>query len=183
MVLASIIRSCVHLGVGELHIISTQWKDWESFRANENLIQLTGGQVRRVYVLLFASTEDYLAHTKRERYDLVAVSPFPSGSREPAIPLRDATLTHSKLAVAFGAENCGISAELISACRSSIKLEMRGFAAFNDVHIHAAIVLHRATEARTVFGMRKQVHVESPNLQVRILQPEDGRKTTRPWRR
>lgn len=138
---AAIVRNVDVLGVGKLFVVTPN-EAWHApnFFASACQKVSTGSSVR-MYVRVFATTAECLAHLYYAGYVSVCTSPNPNQNQR-SYHLPDAPCTASKLAVWFGNESKGISDEVRDASAYTISLPMYGFGESLNLGMCTAIVLY-----------------------------------------
>jgi tRNA (guanosine-2'-O-)-methyltransferase len=132
---AAVLRSCDAFGVQRLHIVERH----ESFLAANSVAR---GSERWVDVHTYRRSEDALARMEQGGFELLATRP--DGELVP----EDLAVRRGKICIVLGNERAGIAEELGRACRSAVRVPMRGFAESLNVSVTAALLLHATTRGR-----------------------------------
>jgi tRNA (guanosine-2'-O-)-methyltransferase len=131
---AAILRSSEALGLTEVHVIPAL----EPFLASRRVAR---GTQRWIDLIEHASPELAISELEQRGFELIAT--HPAGQLVPEhlgrVP---------RFALVLGNEHRGISEPLLSACRRSVRVPMRGFVESLNVSVTAAILLAAATRDR-----------------------------------
>ncbi|WP_242337144.1 MULTISPECIES: RNA methyltransferase [Anaeromyxobacter] len=132
----AVLRTCEAFGIQELHAIEGPMKP---FDRNKKISQNADKwlDVRR-----WSSTGECLAHLKAEGFAIYATH-LGEGSRS-----LDALPFAGKVALVFGNEHRGVSAEALALADASYAIPMRGFVQSLNVSVAAAVSLAKAVERR-----------------------------------
>jgi tRNA (guanosine-2'-O-)-methyltransferase len=131
---AAVIRSCDAFGVRRLHVVERV----EPFLASNTVAR---GSERWVEVVAHPTALSCVRALEQEGYELIATHP------EGALVPGDLA-ARRRIALVLGNEREGIAEELRRACRTSVRVPMRGFAESLNVSVTAAILLEHATTGR-----------------------------------
>jgi tRNA (guanosine-2'-O-)-methyltransferase len=131
---AAVLRSCDAFGIQRLHIVERA----EQFLAARTVAR---GSERWVEARTYSSSEAAIDALRTSGHELVAT--HPAGELTP-----DELSKIPKVALVLGNERDGIHASLVSACKASVRIPMRGFAESLNVSVTAAILLEHATSGR-----------------------------------
>jgi tRNA (guanosine-2'-O-)-methyltransferase len=126
--IAAVLRTCESLGVQEVHAITRRY----SFHPNPKITQ---GAEKWLDLHLHRDTSRCLSDLKARGY-LLCCTDLGEGSKSLfELP------TERKLAVVFGTEKIGVSAEAMVACPVRFKIPMVGFSQSLNISVAAAVCL------------------------------------------
>lgn len=147
---AAIVRTVHCLGVAKCYIIDSDMKNNETWnkdiRLNPHWMAASCSAIKWTYVRKFSSTEDCLAHLKKNNYTSIVTSPHIKGKQN--IELSNGNYTDKKLAVWFGNETVGISFTAVEAADRCIQIPMSGIVESLNLSVSAGIVLYEITQQR-----------------------------------
>jgi len=132
---AAVLRSCDAFGIQRLHVVE---------RGNISFLaarQVARGSEQWVHVRTYPTSSAALETLAASGHELVAT--HPQGELAPE-DLRSIP----KVCLVLGNERDGIHAELVAACKRSVRVPMRGFAESLNVSVTGAILLQHATTGR-----------------------------------
>jgi len=146
----TVIRNVNALGVEKVYIVDPRKAlpdDWQDMRERRSLSKTSASGIKWSFVKRFDSTEDCLAHLKKNRFISIVTSPHVKGRRN-AI-LHDADYTaHTKLAVWFGNETRGISDLAVEHSEMCVGIPMFGMIESLNLGTTSGIVLYEVTKQR-----------------------------------
>jgi tRNA (guanosine-2'-O-)-methyltransferase len=131
---AAVLRSCDAFGIQRLHVVERL----EQFLAAKTVAR---GSERWVDVRTYATSDAAVEALRASGHELVAT--HPEGELTP-----DRLAGIPRLALVLGNERDGIHEALVSACKTSVRIPMRGFVESLNVSVTAAILLQHATSGR-----------------------------------
>ena len=134
--MSAVIRTCDALGIQDVHIIGRK----NSPRINTNVAQGAGKWVN-LHRNNKVSVSEALQELKDRGFRLVATLPG-----DDARPLCDLNVEKGRIALLFGQEVCGLSAEAKAAADEKIAIPMWGFADSLNVSVSAGICLYDLTK-------------------------------------
>ena len=115
--IGTVIRNVNALGVEKVYVVDPKQSlsdDWRDLRERPSLSSTSVSAVKWTFVTRFDSTRDCLNHLAKNHFTSVVTAPHRNGHRNEI--LHDADFTaYTKLAVWFGNESRGISAEAADA--------------------------------------------------------------------
>jgi tRNA (guanosine-2'-O-)-methyltransferase len=158
---ASVMRNVDALGVQKLYIVDPRGlyaSTWQSMRSDRTLLKASVGAVKWVYTRRFASTTDCLAHLRNNGYQSVATSPHLQDGSHTTLSLADRNLgwPQKKLAIWFGNESNGLSADALAGCTLCVQIPMAGLVESLNLATTTGIVLFTILNARRHQTNRKQ---------------------------
>lgn len=141
MNIASAIRNISAFGVEKLYIVggSDTFRDFESSRNNKRLTNLSVGANKWVFVKHFESTEECIAHLKKNLYTIAVTSSHVKGKKN--VDLYQGTYSMNRLAVWFGNETYGVSKEVIDSSDMCIQIPMGGVVESLNLGTSTGIIL------------------------------------------
>lgn len=129
---SAVIRSCEVFGIQEAHVIEDKYS-----QQLDKKIAL--GAEKWVDVIRHDSSKNCLQHLRNEGYKIIATTPHKN----------DCSLTDfkidEKIALFFGTERDGLSAEVMNNADGFLKIEMVGFTESLNISVSAAIILQDLT--------------------------------------
>ncbi len=132
----AVLRTCEAFGVQELHVVEGPMKAWDR---NKKISQNADKwlEVRR-----WKTARECLVHLKGRGF-LVYATHLGDGARPlEELPFRE------KVALVFGNEHRGVSAEALELADARYSIPMRGFVRSLNVSVAVAVSLYRAMERR-----------------------------------
>lgn len=155
--IASAIRNISAFGVEKLYVVGNKniLKDFETSRTNKDLLRLSVGASKWVFVKSFKTTKECIEHLRKNRYTIAVTSPHLKGKNN--INLYDSEFDYKRLAVWFGSESKGISDEAIENSDMCIQIPMAGIVESLNLGTSTGIVLSYIREKRLkqVFKKKK----------------------------
>ncbi len=125
MNIAAALRNASAFGVEKLYVIGgTSPKDFETSRNSNRLTNLSVGSNKWVFLKYFKTTEECIAHLRKNLYTVAVTSSHEVGKEN--IDLYKNTFTQKRLAVIFGNESAGISKEAIDSADFCLQIPMGG---------------------------------------------------------
>lgn len=149
--IASAIRNVSAFGVEKLYITGNVNipRDFELTRNNKRLSELSVGANKWVYIKHFDTTNECVAHLKKNLYTIAVTSPHQKGKKN--ISLYDAKFTQKRLAIWFGSESKGVSDEAIGSADLCIQIPMGGIVESLNLGTSTGIVLSYVGHQRLEF--------------------------------
>ncbi len=138
--LGAITRSCDAFGIQEINVIFEAQPAFDPKAVGKNSSTATNKWLNyRVH----HSTEGALRALKREGWQLVATVIDPA-----AEPIYAADLCQAQIALLFGNEKTGLSAQAIALADLQVTIPMLGIAQSMNVSVSAALVMYEVTRQR-----------------------------------
>lgn len=139
--IASTIRNISAFGVTKVYIIGGSYnlKDFQSSRSNKNLLNLSVGASKWVFLKHFSSTKECIDHLRRNLYTIAVTSSHKKGKEN--INLHEGTFTQKRLAVWFGNEAKGISDIAVNSSDMCIQIPMGGIVESLNLGTSTGIIL------------------------------------------
>jgi tRNA (guanosine-2'-O-)-methyltransferase len=134
----AVVRTCEAYGIQELHVVEGPMKP---FDRNKKISQNAD---KWVDVRRWSSTRECLAHLREEGF-AIYVTHLDGGAR----PLGELSFA-GKVALVFGNESRGVSAEALALADLSYAIPMHGFVQSLNVSVAAAVSIAKAVERREV---------------------------------
>lgn len=133
---SAVLRTCECLGLQDVHVV-------EGAKAFRPATDIARGSARWLTMRRWGAIGDCLGELRAEGFAIVATSPAAD-----AVPLEEVSLDRP-LAVCFGTEETGLSAEAFAAADVKVTIPTPGFTRSLNVSVTAALVLHHlATRLR-----------------------------------
>jgi tRNA (guanosine-2'-O-)-methyltransferase len=150
----AVLRTCDAFGVQEVHVVEGPMKPWERNR------RVSQNADKWLDVVRWKSTAECLGHLRSRGFALYATRPG-----EASRALEDLSFA-VPVALIFGNESRGVSAEALALADLAYAIPMRGFSQSLNVSVAAAVSLFRAVERREVERGR---HGDLPEAELRAL--------------
>lgn len=180
--IGTVIRNANALGVEKVYVIDPRKNlpdDWEEMREVKSLSATSVSGVRWTFVKRFDSTAECVTHLEKKGYSSIATSPHVKGKENMFLNEGDYT-TDPKLAVWFGNESRGLSAEAVDHCHTCVSIPMFGMVESLNLGTSSGIVLYEVTRQRRAYqsqfrskGRRGEREVPLP---VTLPRPEQDLK-------
>ena len=148
--IGTIIRNVNALGVEKTYIVDRRGAlpdDWEEMRERKSLSKTSVSAIKWSFVKRFNSTEDCIAHLKKNNYISVVTSPHVKGKNNVVLHEGDYTV-QAKLAVWFGSESIGISDLAVENSDMCVNIPMYGMIESLNLGTTSGIVLYEITKQR-----------------------------------
>ena len=153
--LGAVLRSVDALGVGKMYVVSDKWTQEQLGRpgragrpALSAIVRSSVSASKWVYARHFATTRGCLQHLGSRGFVSLATSPHTVGRVNLDLMAADFT-RYRKLAVWFGNEARGLTAEASAACQACVQIPMSGIVESLNLAVAAGIVLsHIACQRR-----------------------------------
>ncbi len=141
MNIASTLRNVSAFGVEKLYVVGGQkiFRDFESSRKNKKLTNLSVGSNKWVFVKYFETTEECIAHLKKNLYTIAATSSHIKGREN--INLYEGNFTQRRIAIWFGNETKGISDKAVDLADFCIQIPMGGIVESLNLGTSTGIIL------------------------------------------
>lgn len=133
---SAVIRSCDIFGVQEAHII-------ENRNSNELDKNISMGAQQWVDVHRYKNTTSCIDKLRNKGYKIIATTPH-----DDSVILSDFQI-EEKVALFFGTERDGLSAEVLKEADGFLKIPMKGFTESLNISVAAAIILQHVSEKLT----------------------------------
>lgn len=148
--IGTVIRNVSALGVEKTYVIDPNKNlpdDWQAMRDKKSLSATSVSAIKWSFVKRFDSTEDCLAHLKKNNFTSVVTSPHVKGQKNVVLHEADYTVM-AKLAVWFGNESRGISDLAVRKSAFCINIPMLGMIESLNLGTCSGIVLYEITKQR-----------------------------------
>ncbi len=129
---SAVIRSCEVFGIQNAHVIENRFGE----RIDKNIAM---GAQQWVDVQRYENTKSCISHLRNEGYRIIATTPH-----DDSCLLEDFKIKE-KIALFFGTEKEGLSAEVLQEADGLLKIPMVGFTESLNISVSAAIVLQHLT--------------------------------------
>lgn len=132
---SAVLRSCECFGVQDVHIIENRNK----YRVNPD-VALGSSKWLTIYKyqLTDQNTVTAINNIKSKGYKIVAATPDIN-----AFPIEEFDITTGKVALLFGTEMEGLSAEATLLSDTAVKIPIYGFTQSFNISVAAAVILHQ----------------------------------------
>lgn len=151
--IGTVVRNVNALGVDRVYVVDPHRAlpdDWHEMRTEPRLSKLSASAIKWTFVKRFNSTEECLAHLKRNNFVSIATSPHTLG--KDCLLLHEADYTRfAKLAVWFGNEAQGLSSVAVASCELCISIPMFGIINSLNLGTSSGIVLQEVTRQRRIY--------------------------------
>jgi tRNA (guanosine-2'-O-)-methyltransferase len=150
--IGTVIRNVNALGVEKTYVVDPRKSlpdDWQDMRERKSLTKTSVSAIKWSFVKRFDSTEQCLAHLEKNRYVSVVTSPHVKGKSNQV--LHEADYTHPRLAVWFGNESRGVSAEAVEKSEFCVSIPMFGMIESLNLGTTTGIVLYEITKQRRAY--------------------------------
>ncbi|WP_422365695.1 TrmH family RNA methyltransferase [Pelagibius sp.] len=148
--IGTVIRNVNALGVEKTYIVDPRRAlpdDWQDMRERRSLSKTSVSAIKWSFVKRFDSSEECLAHLKRNRFTSIVTSPHIKGRRNMILHEADYTV-FTKLAVWFGNESRGISDLAVEHSEVCVGIPMFGMIESLNLGTTSGIVLYEITKQR-----------------------------------
>lgn len=148
--IGTVIRNVSALGVEKTYVIDPNKNlpdDWQAMRDKKSLSATSVSAIKWSFVKRFDSTEDCLAHLKKNNFTSVVTSPHVKGQKNVVLHEADYTVM-AKMAVWFGNESRGISDLAVRKSAFCINIPMLGMIESLNLGTCSGIVLYEITKQR-----------------------------------
>ena len=151
--IGTVIRNVNAMGVEKVYIIDPKKSlpdDWQDMRTRRKLSSTSVSAVKWTFVKRFDSTADCLRHLESKGYNSIVTSPHVKGKE--SLYLHEGDFTQfPKLAVWFGNESRGISAEAVESSIMCVAIPMFGMIESLNLGTSSGIVLYEITKQRRAY--------------------------------
>ncbi len=132
---SAVLRSCECFGVQDVHIIENR----NQYRVNPD-VALGSSKWLTIhkYNLTDQNTASAINDIRSRGYSIVAATPDIT-----ACPIEEFDITTGKVALLFGTEMEGLSAEAIRLSDTAVKIPIYGFTKSFNISVAAAVILHQ----------------------------------------
>jgi len=154
--IGTIIRNVNALGVEKTYIIDPKNKlpdDWQEMREKKKLSDISVSAIKWSFVKRFDSTEDCIAHLKRNRFTSIVTSPHVKGKNNAILDDVDYTI-YTKLAVWFGSEARGITDKAVENAELCVSIPMFGMIESLNLGTTSGIVLYEVAKQRRAYQQK-----------------------------
>ena len=148
--IGTVIRNANALGVEKVYVVDPRNalpEDWQDMRERKSLSSTSVSAVKWTFVKRFDNTADCLAHLAKNKVASVVTSPHVKGRVNAWLHEADFK-QHTKLAIWFGNEKRGISAEAVEASEMCVAVPMFGMIESLNLGTCSGIVLYEVTRQR-----------------------------------
>ncbi len=149
--IASTIRNISAFGVQKLYIVdgSGHHKDFNTSRTSKELLNLSSGSSKWVFVKYFSTTKECMDHLRKNHYTIAVTSSHEKGKNN--INLYENKFTQPRLAIWFGNEIKGISEEAVEGSDMCIQVPMGGIVESLNLGTSTGIILSYISYQRLKF--------------------------------
>ncbi|MGB5226997.1 MAG: RNA methyltransferase [Eudoraea sp.] len=130
---SAVIRSCDVFGIQKAHIIEDRFGQ----RLDKNIAM---GAQKWVDIERYTAVEPCISKLRGDGYKIIATTPNSDSTLLEDFKLED------KVALFFGTEKEGLSAEVIEQADGTLKIPMSGFSESLNISVSAAIILYNLTQ-------------------------------------
>lgn len=166
--IGTIIRNVNALGVEKTYIVDSRKAlpdDWQEMRKRKSLLKTSVSAVKWSFIKRFDSTEECLAHLRKNRFVSIVTSPHVKGKEN--IVLHEADYTSPpRLAVWFGNEARGISDIAVENSEFCVSIPMFGMIESLNLGTTSGIVLYEITKQRREYQKKYKRANRGPAKQV-----------------
>ena len=131
---SAVVRTCECLGIQEIHVIENR----HEYRLNPAVAQ---GASKWIDLIKYNragydNTHACIEQLKQRDYRIIAMAPAPAGKTVEQLDIRD------KLALCFGSEDPGLSADLQTLADETVRIPIHGFTQSYNLSVSAGISLY-----------------------------------------
>lgn len=151
--IGTIIRNVNALGVDKAYVITGSKslpEKWEDMRTKPKLGAVSASAIKWSFVKTFKDTTSCLEHLKKNGFVSIVTSPHMKARKNTVLHEHDYTV-YKKLAVWFGNEGMGISAEAVEGSELCVNIPMYGIIESLNLGTSSGIVLYEITKQRRLF--------------------------------
>ena len=148
--IGTVIRNVNALGVEKVYVVDPRnllSDDWQELRERKSLSKTSVSAVKWTFVKRFDSTGECLDYLEKKNFRSIVTSPHIKGQTNVLLHKGDYT-AFTKLAVWFGSEAAGISAEAVKRSEMCINIPMFGMIESLNLGTSSGIVLYEVTKQR-----------------------------------
>ena len=151
--IGSVIRNVNAMGVEKVYIVDPKKslpEDWQDMRERRKLSSTSVSAVKWTFVKRFDSTADCISHLRTNGFKSIVTSPHVKGKE--SLYLHEGDFTQfPKLAVWFGNESRGISADAVESAELCVAIPMFGMIESLNLGTSSGIVLYEITKQRRAY--------------------------------
>lgn len=161
--IGTVVRNIDTLGAAKLYVVDEHGimpDDWQFMRTSNTLNTVSSSAIKWSFVKRFDSTADCIAHLKRKNVTSIVTSPHD----QPTCPrnryLKDFEFANSHLkhiAIWFGNESRGISAEAVANAYANVRIFSCGIIESMNLATSTGIVVWRAATQRREFVRHRKI--------------------------
>ena len=146
---SAVLRTCECLGIQELHVIENH----HEYRLNPAVVQ---GASKWIDLIKYNqpdrdNTRACIENLKQRGYRIIAMDPAPAGKTVEQLDIRD------KLALCFGSEEPGLSANLQDLADDTVRIPISGFTRSYNLSVSAGITLYTLDRTLRSSGVNWQL--------------------------
>lgn len=148
--IGTVVRNVNALGVEKVYVVDPRRslpEDWQELRERKNLMKISVSATKWTFVRRFDSTEACFEHLERKGFRSIVTSPHVIGRNNIFLHEGDYT-KHTKLAVWFGSEACGISDVAVERSDMCVSIPMFGMIESLNLGTSSGIVLYEVAKQR-----------------------------------
>jgi tRNA (guanosine-2'-O-)-methyltransferase len=148
--IGTVIRNVNALGAEKAYVVDPLRSlpdDWEEMREDKRLSKTSVSAIKWSFVKRFDSTEDCIAHLRKNNFVSIVTSPHIKGRKNVTLGEADYTI-FKKLAVWFGNEGRGISDLAVQNSELCISIPMFGMIESLNLGTSSGIVMYEVTKQR-----------------------------------
>ena len=151
--IGTVIRNVNALGVDKTYIIDRKGSlpdDWREMKEKAALSKTSVSAIKWSFVKRFDSTEECIAHLRKNRFVSIVTSPHVKGKKNAVLHDVDYT-QHAKVAIWFGNESRGISDLAVEHAELCISIPMFGMIESLNLGTTSGIVMYEVTKQRRAY--------------------------------
>ena len=146
---SAVVRTCECLGIQELHVIENR----HEFRLNPAVVQ---GASKWIDLIKYNrpeqdNTRACIKNLRQRGYRIIAMDPAPTGKTVEQLDISD------KLALCFGSEDPGLSADLQALADETVRIPIHGFTQSYNLSVSAGISLFTLVSSLRNSGVNWQL--------------------------
>jgi tRNA (guanosine-2'-O-)-methyltransferase len=149
--LSAVIRSCDCFGLQDVHVIG------ENYQENINP-KVEKGAAQWTSIYAYSTTQQCFQELKNQGYKILVTSPKAKKF------IHEIPVEHQKIALVFGNEIKGVSADAIHQADDLVKIPMFGFTESYNISVSAALCMQHFVNA---------IHFQVPNYTLNQQEKED----------
>ena len=172
--IGTVIRNVNALGVEKAYVVDPRRAlpdEWEEMRGRPSLLKPSVSATKWSFVKRFDTTEDCVAHLRRNNFASIVTSPHIKGKANAVFDEVNYT-TYGKLAIWFGSESRGISDVAVDNCELCVSIPMYGMVESLNLGTTSGIILYEVTKQRRAY----QAKFRKRNRRSPIGEAETGRE-------
>lgn len=154
--IGTVIRNVNALGVDKTYIIDRKGSlpdDWREMKEKAALSKTSVSAIKWSFVKRFDSTEECIAHLRKNRFVSIVTSPHVKGKKNAVLHDVDYT-KHAKVAIWFGNESRGISDLAVEHAELCISIPMFGMIESLNLGTTSGIVMYEVTKQRRAYQQK-----------------------------